>query len=72
MATPTPKPFVLRAAHAPAAPRGAQCPSCFTYNLLDYLPATKKKAISSAKWQVECALCGSLYLLVNEGLSQAA
>ncbi|HTK95838.1 MAG TPA: hypothetical protein VL382_09380 [Terriglobales bacterium] len=39
--------------------RGAQCPNCFTYNLLDHLPPAKKRAAGESAWDLQCALCGS-------------
>jgi DNA-directed RNA polymerase subunit RPC12/RpoP len=55
-----------------ATDRGAQCPNCFTYNLLDHLPATKKRAAGEHGWDVQCALCGSQFHLGNEHKPAAA
>ena len=62
MAT-TLRPFLV-SAHA--TDRGAQCPNCFTYNLLDHLPAAKKRAAGENGWDLQCALCGSEFHLGDE------
>ena len=62
MAT-TVRPFLISAR---ATDRGAQCPNCFTYNLLDHLPASKKRATGERSWDVQCALCGSEFRLGEE------
>ncbi len=49
----------------PGKPRGAQCPSCFTYNLLKHLPENKKVANPSG-WELKCALCGDRYPLESQ------
>ncbi len=68
MAT-TLRPFLV----SPGAPdRGAQCPNCFTYNLLDHLPAAKKRASGERSWDVQCALCGSQFHLGDEHTPAAA
>lgn len=54
------------------SPRGAQCPSCFTFNLLDHLPATKKRPLDGANWDLQCALCGHEYPLLPHSAPAAA
>lgn len=45
---------------SPGTPRGAQCPSCFTFNLLGQLPDNRK--INKADGlELKCALCGTNY-----------
>lgn len=46
----------------PSLPRGAQCPSCFTYNLVGRLPESRKIRKGDA-WELKCALCGDQYEL---------
>jgi hypothetical protein len=51
------RPFLVSAR---PQPRGAQCPNCFTFNLLDHLPASKKRSMAGEQvWDIQCALCGS-------------
>jgi len=51
-------PFIQKP--APGTPRGAQCPSCFTFNLLAQLPQSRK--INKADGlELKCALCGTHY-----------
>lgn len=54
--------------------RGAQCPNCFTYNLLDHLPESKKKRRGSGdtSWDIQCALCGSQFRLGEQASPAAA
>jgi hypothetical protein len=40
--------------------KGAQCPSCFTFNMPHHLPEHRKLTISSGI-QYTCALCGTRY-----------
>lgn len=49
----------------PGTPFGAQCPSCFTFNLLGQLPENRK--ISKADGlELKCALCGTRYPLQEQ------
>ncbi len=50
---------------APGKPRGAQCPSCFTYNLLKHLPDNRKFS-NAGGWELKCALCGDWYPLQSQ------
>jgi hypothetical protein len=43
-----------------AAQKGAQCPSCFTFNLLHHLPE-KRKQHRHFGIEVTCALCGTRF-----------
>jgi hypothetical protein len=43
------------------AQEGAQCPNCFTLNLLQHLPENRKRERLSGI-EVTCALCGTEYL----------
>lgn len=53
--------------------RGAQCPNCFTYNLLDHLPdAKKRRGVSGHSWEIQCALCGSEFRLGDHASPAAA
>ena len=52
--------------------RGAQCPNCFTYNLLDHLPETKKRRHTEHAWEIQCALCGSEFRLGDHAAPAAA
>jgi hypothetical protein len=45
---------------SPAAQKGAQCPSCFTFNLLQHLPEHRKQG-SPIGVELTCALCGTIY-----------
>lgn len=45
---------------SPAAHKGAQCPSCFTYNLLHLLPENRKQPHPRGL-ELTCALCGTQY-----------
>lgn len=55
-----------------ATPReGAQCPSCFTFNWVDYLPANRK-ANHDNGWTLKCALCGNPYELAVSPMPRAA
>ncbi len=66
MATPL-RPFLISAR---PQPRGAQCPNCFTFNLLDHLPPAKKRAAESG-WEVQCALCGSRFSIGEKAAAPA-
>ncbi len=55
---------------APGSPPGAQCPSCFTFNLLRHLPENRKSH-SAAGVELTCALCGARYK-VRERTKRAA
>jgi len=44
----------------PKAARGAQCPSCFTFNMPHHLPENRK-ARSASGVELICALCGTRY-----------
>ena len=63
------RPFLVSAR---PSERGAQCPNCFTYNLLDHLPAAKKRARGESAWELQCALCGSQFHLGEEAAPAAA
>jgi hypothetical protein len=52
--------------------RGAQCPNCFTYNLLDHLPDHKKQARGDRTWDLQCALCGSMFCVGDEAAPAGA
>ncbi len=45
---------------SPGVQKGAQCPSCFTFNLLHHLPEHRKQQRSFGV-EVTCALCGTRY-----------
>ena len=50
---------------APSLPRGAQCPSCFTYNLVGCLPENRKIQ-KGDDLELKCALCGDMYQLQRQ------
>jgi len=64
------RPFLVSA--LPQA-RGAQCPNCFTYNLLDQLPESKRRrGRTEHTWEIQCALCGSEFRLGEQASPAAA
>jgi hypothetical protein len=63
------RPFLVSAR---ATDRGAQCPNCFTYNLLDHLPETKKRSRGEQSWELQCALCGSEFCLGEDAAPASA
>jgi|GEM_PF-4855002 len=63
------RPFLISAR---PTDRGAQCPSCFTYNLLDHLPEAKKRSRGERAWELQCALCGSEFQLGGDAAPAVA